>query len=150
MLHNCNWDVCPDWVRFAERDAKCVCNENDAVPHRENEKKKDKEKQTHVHEFLGSTEIAEEEFEPHNHRFAGVSGEAIPAKGSHIHKILTRTDFFDEHFHEIEDFTGPAIEVGNGKHVHFAKGETTFNDGHDHDFQFATLIENPLQSKKRC
>ncbi len=147
MLHNNNWDVCPDWVRFADRDKKCECNENDESFRREEKRKKE---QRHVHEFLGSTQIAEEEEDPHNHRFAGVSGEAILAKESHIHKIWTRTDFFEEHFHEIEDSTGPAIEVGNGKHIHFVKGETTFNDGHDHDFQFATLIENPLQPKKHC
>ena len=36
------------------------------------------ESQTHVHEFQGSTRIAEEEEEPHNHRFAGVSSQVIP------------------------------------------------------------------------
>ena len=35
------------------------------------------EEQSHVHEFLGSTRLAELEEEPHNHRFAGVSCEAI-------------------------------------------------------------------------
>ena len=32
----------------------------------------------HVHEILGSTLIAERCDDPHNHRFATVSGEAIP------------------------------------------------------------------------
>ncbi len=138
MLYNNNWDVCPSWVRFADRDRR---SENDETISRRN--RKNNEKQKHVHEFLGSTEIAEEDDDPHNHRFAGVSGEAIPtSNGNHIHKICTRTDFFD-HFHEIEDCTGPAINVGNGRHVHYVRGKTTVNDGHCHRFQFATLIESP-------
>lgn len=145
MRNNIPWDVCPDWVRFKKRDnnerpesSGCSpdCNDNDY--------------QRHVHEFLGSTKLAESGAGRHNHRFAGVTGEAIPTLGSHKHKINTKTDYFD-HFHELKDvFTGPAINVGNGKHVHFVKGETTFDDGHDHDFQFATLIESPLLPKDRC
>ncbi|OSB06506.1 YmaF family protein, partial [Clostridium botulinum] len=46
-----------------------------------------KERQTHVHEFLGSTRLAE----PHNHRFAGVSGQAIRSGNSHVHRITTNT-----------------------------------------------------------
>jgi len=56
---------------------------------------------------------------------------------------MTNTDFFD-HLHEAGDTTGLQIPVGNDKHIHFACGTTTFDDGHDHEFQFATLIENPL------
>lgn len=102
------------------------------------------EKQRHVHEFEGSTKLAEEGEERHNHRFAGVSGQAIPLfGGSHKHIVSSNTDFFD-HFHVINDETGPAIEVGDGKHVHFVKGMTTINDGHFHVFTFATLIQSPL------
>lgn len=97
----------------------------------------------HVHEFLGSTKLAEKGDERHNHRFAGVSGEAIPKNGSHVHKICTNTDFFD-HFHRIEDVSGPAIRVGEGRHVHFVSGVTTLVDGHRHKFIFATLIEAPI------
>lgn len=43
--------------------------------------------QTHVHEFTGSTRIAEEQEEPHNHRFAGESGEAIYCGDSHVHEL---------------------------------------------------------------
>lgn len=97
----------------------------------------------HVHEFLGSTKLAESGEERHNHRFAGVSGQAIAFQGSHVHQISTNTDFFD-HLHRIEIRTGPAINVGHGKHVHLAKGMTTVADDHRHDFIFATLIEAPL------
>jgi hypothetical protein len=69
-------------------------------------------KQTHLHEFEGSTKLAEQGADRHNHRFAGVTGQVIP--------------------------------VGNGKHVHFVKGMTTLNDGHVHQFNFATLIQQPL------
>lgn len=99
--------------------------------------------QTHVHEFEGSTMLAELKEEPHNHRFAGVSGEEIPVSGGHIHKIRTRTDFFD-HFHFINVTTDLQIPVGDDKHVHFAEGWTSLNDGHKHEFQFATLIDSPL------
>lgn len=108
-------------------------------------KHKKSKRQTHVHEFEGSTKLAEEGADRHNHRFAGVTGQVIPAGRSHVHEIdLTRTDFFN-HFHKLKKIrTGPAIPVGNGKHVHFVKGMTTFNDEHVHQFNFATLIQKPL------
>ncbi|MGB8954611.1 MAG: YmaF family protein, partial [Tumebacillaceae bacterium] len=97
----------------------------------------------HVHEFLGSTKLAEQGEERHNHRFAGVTGEAIPKGDSHVHEISTNTDFFDHH-HRVRIETGPAIPVGNGKHIHFVRGVTTREDGHVHVFNFGTLIESPL------
>ena len=100
-------------------------------------------RQTHVHEFLGSTKLAEQGDDRHNHRFAGVTGEAIPKGDSHIHEISTNTDFFD-HLHRVRIETGPAIPVGNGKHIHFVRGVTTRDDGHVHVFNFGTLIESPL------
>ncbi len=105
--------------------------------------------QTHVHEFLGSTKLAEEEEERHNHRFAGVTTEEIPMESSHVHGFSLNTDFFDHH-HEIAGQTGPAVRVGHHKHVHFAKGVTTEDDGHVHGFQFATLIESPLLPLRQC
>ncbi|GAA0069615.1 YmaF family protein [Clostridium sardiniense] len=104
----------------------------------------DDDMQRHVHEFLGSVRLAElGSDDVHNHRFAGVSGQAIRKGDSHVHKICTRTDFFD-HFHFIEVCTGPAIPVGDGRHVHFVYGVTSCNDGHRHEFIFATLIEAPI------
>lgn len=100
--------------------------------------------QTHVHEFQGSTMLAETGEDRHNHRFAGVSSEMIPFGNSHVHGILTNTDFFVGHHHEIAGVSGPAIEVGGGKHIHFVKFITTIDDGHSHEFQFASLIEDPL------
>ncbi|HBP63010.1 MAG TPA: hypothetical protein DD730_01765 [Desulfosporosinus sp.] len=101
--------------------------------------------QTHVHEFLGSTKLAEEGDDRHNHRFAGVTSQKIPQScGGHKHALLTNTDFFENHHHEIGVITGLAIPVGNGKHVHFVDGNTTLDDGHFHLFQFTTLIESPL------
>jgi hypothetical protein len=104
-----------------------------------------KKEQRHVHEFEGSTKLAEEGDDRHNHRFAGVTGQAIRVGKSHIHEIdLTKTDFFN-HFHKLKKIkTGPAIPVGNGKHVHFVTGQTTLNDDHVHQFKFATLIQEPL------
>lgn len=96
----------------------------------------------HVHEFLGSTKLAGTTL--HNHRFAGVSGRAIPIGRDHIHFVSTNTDFAVGHIHRIRVFTGLKIPVGRGRHVHFVRGTTTFNFGHDHDFVFATLIEDPL------
>lgn len=105
-----------------------------------------RERQTHVHEFTGSTEFAEEGRDRHNHRFAGVTGEAIRYGKSHVHKIRTNTDSRDHH-HEICDTTGPAIRVGNGKHIHLVKGRTTCRDGHVHEFTFTTLIEDPTEEQ---
>jgi len=102
------------------------------------------ETQSHVHEFLSSVKLAEEDDDRHNHRVAGVTSQVIPIPGgSHKHAILSNTDFFDHH-HEIGVETGPAVPVGGGKHVHFVTGMTTIDDGHNHNFAFATLIESPL------
>jgi len=51
-------------------------------------------KQFHVHEVQGSVEIAEPEEDPHDHRFATVSGQALPlGVNDHFHEIKFRTDF---------------------------------------------------------
>ncbi|AJD32868.1 hypothetical protein AN649_05865 [Clostridium sporogenes] len=107
------------------------------------ERKYDKSCQTHVHEYLGSTTIFEEI--PHNHRFAGVTSEAIPSGNSHVHQLLGNSDFSEIHLHEVGATTGPAIPVGGGRHVHFVYGTTTLDRGHVHEFIFATLIENPTE-----
>ncbi len=102
--------------------------------------------QTHTHEFLGSTKLAPEGELRHNHRFSGVTSQAIPLRnGNHIHEIITNTDFDFEHFHQLIVETGPGIPVGEGRHVHFVRGITTSNRGHRHRFVFATLIEDPLK-----
>lgn len=115
-----------------EENRSCSCHYHD-------------EELTHVHEFLGSTKLAELEEDPHNHRFAGVSGQVIcVGNNHHIHDIVTRTDFYEDHFHEIRVRSGIDICVGDGKHVHFVCGTTEEAEGHTHDFVFATLIENPI------
>lgn len=105
--------------------------------------------QTHVHEYLGSTRIAERNDDPHNHRFAGVTSEAIPQGNSHVHQLLGNTDFYEDHHHELGTTTGPAIPVGGGRHVHFAPGPnapstTSVDNCHVHGFIFATLIDDPI------
>lgn len=127
---------------FMEDEDRC-CRDDDRCEKRR-KRMEEKEVQEHVHEFEGSTKLAELEDDPHNHRFAGVSGEEIEVPGGHIHKIFTRTDFFQNHFHFVIRLTGLQIPVGNGKHVHFVMGMTTMQDGHRHQFQFATLIDDPL------
>ena len=104
------------------------------------------EEQTHVHEIQGSVMIAEREEDPHNHRFATVSGEVIrtgPNPNNHIHKVFFRTDFYEDHFHEFCGRTLEAIPVGD-RHVHFLESVTTVVDGHQHEFRFATLIQDPI------
>ncbi|WP_330398386.1 YmaF family protein [Anaerocolumna aminovalerica] len=113
------------------------CRERERECERENE-------QRHVHEVQGSVFIAEPEEEPHNHRFATVSGEAIPCgEHDHVHEVKFRTDFFNDHFHEFCGKTGGAIRVGD-RHVHFLKDFTTVVDGHRHEFRFNTFIDNPI------
>lgn len=116
---------------MGEAERTCNCHE-------------DEEALTHVHEFLGSTKLAELKEDPHNHRFAGVSGQVIPYGNSHFHEIATKTDFYEDHFHQICDRTSLAIPVGGGKHVHFVCGATEVAEDHCHDFVFATLIEDPI------
>ena len=115
--------------------------------HDSKQPKNDLETQTHVHEFLGSTQLAEENDERHNHRFAGVTSEVIPlSSGNHKHAFFVNTDFFDHH-HELAGETGPAIPVSENKHVHFAQVITTVDDDHFHNAIFATLIQSPLTSE---
>ncbi|AVK85591.1 hypothetical protein C3943_19695 [Lysinibacillus sp. B2A1] len=71
------------------------------------------------------------------------TSEVIPKGNSHIHVLMTITDFLDHH-HEVAIETGPAIRVSDDKHVHFVKGTTTLDDGHVHQLEFATLIQKPL------
>lgn len=84
------------------------------------------------------------EDDAHNHRFAVVSGEAIPVGcKDHYHEVKFRTDFYEDHFHVFVGKTGGAIRVGD-RHVHFLESQTSVNDGHRHDFRVATLIEDPI------
>jgi hypothetical protein len=106
-------------------------------------------RQFHVHEVQGSTEIAEREEDPHNHRFATVTGEAIPiGRYNHVHDVAFRTDFFENHYHEFCGRTLGAIPVGD-RHVHFLESVTTVNDGHRHKFRLATFIEDPSSDECR-
>lgn len=82
--------------------------------------------------------------DPHNHRFAGVSSEEIPVPCGHVHDIFAKTDFYEEHFHEVTGRSGLQIPVGNNGHIHFASGTMTLNNGHVHEFQFAALINNTI------
>ena len=100
-------------------------------------------KQKHVHEIQGSVQIAEPQEDPHNHRFATVSGEAISVGVDHYHEVKFRTDFYEGHFHKFCGTTTGAITVGD-RHVHFLESTTTENDGHRHNFRVATLINDPI------
>lgn len=97
--------------------------------------------QFHVHEVQGSAAIADPD-DPHNHRFATVTGEAIP-RGlfDHVHEVSFRTDFYENHFHEFRGRTSGAAPVGD-RHVHFLESVTTFNDGHRHEFRLSTFMED--------
>lgn len=105
------------------------------------------DRQTHTHEFTASTELELGGDLRHNHRFAGVTGEAIPSGNSHIHKIKVNTTLDLNHFHQVIVKTGPAITVnphdppGSRVHIHYVEDETTVNGRvpHDHDVEFVTL-----------
>lgn len=101
------------------------------------------EHQEHVHEIQGSVQIAERQEDPHNHRFATVSGEQIGEGINHFHEVKFRTDFYENHFHEYCGRTTGAVIVGD-RHVHFLESVTTENDGHRHEFRVATLINDPI------
>ncbi len=99
----------------------------------------------HVHLYTGVTDVDGIET-PHSHSVAGVTSQSIPCGGTHVHRLESNTDFFENHFHIIRNTTGPAVPVGGGRHVHEVRGVTSFVDGHDHKYIFATQIENPQGS----
>lgn len=98
----------------------------------------------HVHEIQGSVKIAGCCEYAHNHRFATVSGEAVPCDGSHVHEVSFQTDSCNGHTHHFCGTTSPAIDVGCGKHVHLLKGCTSTDAHHTHEFITATFIEDPV------
>ncbi len=108
--------------------------------------------QTHVHEYLGSTVLAappngSQLF--HNHRFAGVTGPEIERTGGHVHILSGNSDFFFNHYHQVEVKTGPPILVRNQNgevigHIHGFSGVSSTDFFHEHAFKGATLIENPI------
>ena len=100
--------------------------------------------QKHTHEYLDSAMISTLGEETHNHRFAGITSEAIQTKcGNHYHTIEGRTDYYDDHYHKICKKTGFAVCVGDGRHIHFVEGRTELSAEHKHKYQFTTLINNP-------
>lgn len=103
------------------------------------------EEQRHVHEFQSSVKFTGREEERHNHRTAGVTGEAIPVgRGRHVHKLDENTDFADGHYHQICETTGVDIPIpGTNRHTHVICGQTSRNDGHCHKFSFITQVESP-------
>lgn len=52
-----------------------------------NEMQKPRPPKQHVHEVQGSVRVAGCCEYAHNHRFAIVSGEAIPCDGTHVHEV---------------------------------------------------------------
>lgn len=100
----------------------------------------------HNHELQGSVKIFGCCDYAHNHRFATVTGDAIPYEDSHVHDVKFTTDSCNGHRHEFCGTTGPAKDVGCGRHVHLIKGCTTENGNpfHKHEFTAATLIEDPV------
>jgi hypothetical protein len=150
---------------FKKNDLSGFCgrdrDENDLESSRRNDLE-------HVHEILGSVEIAERISDPHNHRFATVSGEAIRERDRcndhewdqnvndipfHVHEVKFRTDNYEDHYHEFRGKTGGPIRTGD-RHVHFLESTTFEADGHVHDFRVTSLIENPIEEdhkkKKKC
>lgn len=100
--------------------------------------------QRHVHEIQASVKIAESCRNPHNHRLATVSDEALYMGNDHCHDVKFRTDYYDGHFHTFSGRTTGAIEVCDGRHVHYLQSVTSENDEHCHEFRLATLIEDPI------
>lgn len=100
------------------------------------------QQQAHVHEILGSVQLSEMQDDPHSHRFATVTGEAISYGMDHYHEVLFTTDFFKDHYHKFHGITTTSIPIGN-THVHYLESSTTINDGHTHEFKVVTLIDDP-------
>lgn len=101
-------------------------------------------KSQHNHEVVGSTKISGCCNDAHNHRFAAITGNAIPFAGSHIHQVAFTTDTCEGHHHEFCGKTDPAIYIGSGHHVHLVKASTSAAAGHQHSFAASVLLEDPL------
>ena len=98
----------------------------------------------HVHELLGSTILFEGFTDPHNHRFATVSGESVFADGSHYHLINFCTDSHNGHSHAFSGPSSLALPTGDGHHVHYVDGITSDANGHAHRFRAVTMINDPI------
>jgi len=145
--HCCDKSCCDKKHDYEDRYVKKHDHEDPCCDKKNNDKDCCKKEQTHDHEFLGSTRLAELSEDPHNHRFAGVTSPEIKVPGGHVHLIKARTDFFD-HLHEFNATTGLQIPICEGKHAHFVKADTTINDSHFHELIFATLINAPIFKEK--
>lgn len=100
---------------------------------------------THVHEVQGSVQLAELKCDPHNHRFATMSGEAESlGPNNHTHMVTFRTDTYEGHYHEFCGRTTGAFPICGG-HVHYLESVTTKRDGHQHCFKVITHIEDPIE-----
>ena len=98
----------------------------------------------HVHEVQGSVQIAEMD-DPHNHRFATVTGVPMPTENNnHFHEITFHTDNYEDHCHEFCGRTGGAIRVGD-RHVHALMSITSVSDEHAHKFRMSTFIQDPIE-----
>ena len=67
----------------------------------------------------------------------------------HVHEVLGSVKIYDEkgecHNQRFAGMTGEAVSVRNGKsHIHYVYAKTEISDGHRHEFQVATLIEDPI------
>ena len=98
----------------------------------------------HNHEITGSTSISGFCEYAHNHRFATVTGDAIPCEGSHVHEVKFKTDSCNGHHHEFCGTTEKAVDIGCGKHIHLLKGCTSYDANHKHEFIVSTDMENPI------
>lgn len=96
-------------------------------------------RQSHNHEFVGGVMIAGDT--PHYHLVAGVSSEAIPITGGHVHEINVDTTFDTNHLHQIKVRTGLPINIGNDHHVHRIDGNTTRDLNHTHKFEFSSFSD---------
>lgn len=110
----------------------------------ENFHENDHHERCHRHEIQGSVRVAEHDCEAHNHRFAGISGEAIPMGQSHVHEVRFTTDTYENHDHEFCGRTSPAYPICGG-HVHYLESTTSRDDGHCHSFRVISNIEDPTE-----
>lgn len=102
------------------------------------------ERKGHNHEFQSSVNYEkDDEGMEHSHHITGVTGPDIKYGQSHVHKIHVLTDTSGDHYHEINNTTGPALYLNGQKHVHLLIGLTTYDDGHTHNYYFTTLIDDP-------
>ncbi|KGK81740.1 YmaF family protein [Clostridium sp. HMP27] len=81
----------------------------------------------HSHSYVGTTSFDD----CHVHHYGGVTSKS-PSGVPHTHCLKGETTYLDDHDHDYETKTGPAIVLHDGLHYHYYETRVRCADGHIH------------------